>query len=101
MIGQSVLLYIQGKMPGEEIPAGTITAVYLALISGKVHAEEEMPVNMLMVFLNVGFTLPSIGPGGSTLFFTVFAPSLDPFPPYSNGICIPFFPLFSACFPCS
>ncbi|KAM1753514.1 hypothetical protein ACFX12_006087 [Malus domestica] len=49
-------------MQGGVIQGNIITAVFLARSSERGPAGKEMLVNMHMVFLNVGFTLPSTVP---------------------------------------
>lgn len=59
MIGLSVLLCTQVKMLEEETQESFITVVHHVLIFVRGAVSREIYVNMLMVFLNPGCTLPS------------------------------------------
>ncbi|XWS52524.1 hypothetical protein CRYUN_Cryun11dG0078100 [Craigia yunnanensis] len=60
MVRQSVLLFIWVKMLEEETQESFITVACHVLIFVKGPVSAEIYVNMLMVFLNTGCTLPSI-----------------------------------------
>ncbi|XVF47390.1 hypothetical protein PTKIN_Ptkin03bG0105100 [Pterospermum kingtungense] len=59
MLGQSVLLFIQMKMLEEEIQESFIIVAFHVLIFVREPVSAGIYANMLMVFLNLGCTLPN------------------------------------------
>ncbi|XVE92700.1 hypothetical protein REPUB_Repub01dG0122200 [Reevesia pubescens] len=71
MIGQSVHSFTQGRMLEEGILGNSITVVFLPLIFARGYVGVEICVNMLMVFLNAGYTLLNIEPSCARMVLVV------------------------------